>query len=123
MTIRIVKGSGRLVEDGTYAAVVKGLNERGKGKWKHYFIFHFMLAGGIRLTGLVPARFDEDTDLDRWLTAILGRTVEDGEELELKKAVVGRRCKVKTETVTKGKGRRYCNVIDVLPPKAKGRTS
>jgi len=116
--IRVVKGGAYIVKDETYDAVVESLEERREDEDKHYLLFFFKLTEpgqyrGMRLSGLVSPILDEGTDLDRWLTAILGRRVEDGEEMDdLEAAVAGRPCRVRTETKTKA-GRRYSNVVDV----------
>lgn len=123
MAIRIVKGGNRLVKDDVHDAVVDDIEERREDEDKHYLRWSFELTRpgphqGIRLSGLTSALLDENTDLDQWLKAILGRRIEHGEEMDIDAAVTGRPCRVRTVTETRDNGRRYSNVVEVLAPRA-----
>ena len=120
MAIRVVKGGDSTVEDGTYDAVVEGLEERCEEE-KHYYLMFFRLTSGrhqgMRLSGLASPVLEEGSGLDIWLTAILAREVEVGEELDLDVLLPGKRCRFRVKNVTKA-GRRYSNVVRVLPSRA-----
>lgn len=116
MAVKVVKRAGQLVPNGTYDAVVHGIEEKRDGE-KHYFLVFFRVLSGRQkdsvVSGLVWPSLREGSDLDRWVGAILGREIECGEELDLEGLLPGKTCRVEIDNVTK-RGRRYSNVVNVL---------
>lgn len=117
MGIKVVKSGNEIIEDGIYAAEVKSLEERhnnGKRSYIFYFIVKSNQHHDVVLSGLVPPLLWEGSALDKWLTAIMGRRIHSGEEIDLETAISGKKCRVKVKTVTRRGSHKYSNVVEVF---------
>jgi hypothetical protein len=79
----------------------------------------FMLAGdddydGRQVSGIASKRLSENTKLGRWVSAILGRTPEVGEELSAQ-ALLHKECRVVVKHKTNTDRKVFANVVQVLP--------
>jgi hypothetical protein len=70
-------------------------------------------AEGGQVSGLANKRFSENTKLGRWVTAILGRMPNIGEEITPAQ-LVGKECCVVVKHKTSADGKVFANVTEVL---------
>ncbi len=116
MAIKLKAGSGsQVLPQATYEAVLTKVEEAtgDKGpfiKWR----FEVSLQGeGRTLTGVSPANIDAGSRTRAWAENLSGRTIRDGEEVDLER-LVGRSCKLELSVFTLDDGRKVNRVERVL---------
>ena len=80
----------------------------------------FMLSGddeceGRQVNGVASRRLSENTKLGRWVSAILGRVPEVGEEVKAQD-LLHKDCRVIVKHRTNGEGQVFANVVEVMGP-------
>jgi hypothetical protein len=103
--------------EGKYPATVHGIHEMD-GSYGPVVRIDFKVtsddeAEGGQVSGLANKRFSENTKLGRWITAILGRTPNIGEEITAAQ-LTGKECCVVVRHKTSADGKVFANVTDVL---------
>jgi len=79
------------VEPGTYQATITAVQEAESTKdGSHYRRWDFTLDDGRTVTGTTSLAFSPSSKAGEWMTAILGRPLKKGEEIE----PVGERCTI-----------------------------
>jgi hypothetical protein len=79
----------------------------------------FMLSGegeseGRQVSGVASRRLSENTKLGRWVSAILGRIPEVGQDVKAED-LLHKDCRVVVKHKTNADGKVFANVIEVLP--------
>ena len=80
----------------------------------------FMLGGddeydGRQVSGVASRRLSENTKLGRWVSAILGRTPEVGDEVRAQD-LLHKDCRVVVKHRANDDGQVFANVVEVLSP-------
>ena len=68
---------------------------------------------GRRVSGLAGKKLSENTKLGRWVSAILGRVPEVGEEVKAQD-LLHKECRVVVKHRTNADGQVFANVVEVL---------
>lgn len=106
-----------VVPEGEYEAMVS--NVRGmKGNHGPMVRMDFVLRGhedidGHSVSGVASKRLSENTKLGRWVSAILGRTIEVGEEVQAND-LLHKDCRVVVRHRTGDDGRVFGNVAEIM---------
>lgn len=84
----------------------------------------FMLSGddecdGRQVSGVASRRLSENTKLGRWVSAILGRVPEVGEEVKAQD-LLHKDCRVVVKHRTNGEGQVLANVVELTGPSPRG---
>ena len=69
---------------------------------------------GREISGIASKRLSENTKLGRWVSAILGRIPEIGEEVTAE-TLIHKDCRVVVKHKTNADGKTFANVVEVLP--------
>ena len=106
------------VPEGEYDAMVSSLQPM-KGVHGPMVRIEFILRGhddidGRSVSGIASKRLSENTKLGRWISAILGRPVEVGEDVRASD-LLHKDCKVIVRHRTSDDGHVFGNVAEVLP--------
>lgn len=105
------------VPEGQYDAMVTGV-EQMKGPHGPMVRMAFVLQGqedvdGRAVSGVASKRLSENTKLGRWVSAILGRSLEVGEEVH-GADLIHHDCRVLVRHRAADEGQVFGNVVDVL---------
>jgi hypothetical protein len=110
----IVRNEG--IEDGTYMATFNGLEESQGDQFGEFYKHTFTILGGKyngrKINGLTSTNSCAESKLFKWLSAISGRQLSPGQEINSDE-LVGNRCMIVVKRKSSG-NRTYSNVIDVL---------
>ena len=109
------------VAEGEYEAMLNGIQTL-KGPHGPIVRLHFILRGGDEIdgrvvTGVASKRLSEDTKLGRWISAILGRDLEQGESIS-ENDILHRDCRIVVRHRTGDDGRVFANVAELRALKA-----
>ena len=111
------------VPEGEYDAMVTGTQSM-KGTHGPMVRIEFVLRGnedidGRSVSGIASKRLSENTKLGRWVSAILGRVIEVGEEIRATD-LLHKDCKVVIRHRAGENGRVFANVAEVIPVTSTG---
>ena len=114
------------VPEGQYEAMLMGI-ESTKGAHGPLVRMEFVLRGnddvdGRTVSGVVGKRLSENSKLGRWVSAILGRSIEVGEEINTGD-LLHRDCQVVIRHRTADRGQTFGNVAKVQTLPDTGKTN
>ena len=111
------------VPEGEYAATPVDVR-LSEGPHGEMVKIDFMLSGddecdGRQVSGVASRRLSENTKLGRWVSAILGRVPEVGEEVKAQD-LLHKDCRVVVKHRTNGEGQVLANVVELTGPSPRG---
>ena len=118
---RVVEGAFPVVPEGEYKGVPVSIRDidccYGARIHIEFLLSGYSGFGGCFVFGIIDNELNEDTELGRWVAAILGRMPEVGEEVSADD-LLHKECCLVIRHKANTKGQVFAAVVLVLPPAA-----